>query len=81
MGKRTSIYLTTELAAAISASGKPLAELLWRGLDSLPLADQAELRLTPGEVQQLEAALDCPHPRARVHKGLCGLCGTNVSAR
>ena len=25
------------------------------------------------------SAADCPHPKARVHKGLCGACGTNVS--
>lgn len=25
--------------------------------------------------------VDCPHPRARVHKGLCGACGTNVGTR
>ena len=24
------------------------------------------------------AGSDCPHPSARVHKGLCGACGTNV---
>lgn len=22
----------------------------------------------------------CPHPKARVHKGLCGACGTNVTS-
>jgi hypothetical protein len=24
---------------------------------------------------------DCPHPKARIHKGLCGACGTNVGGR
>ncbi len=24
---------------------------------------------------------DCPHPKARINKGLCGNCGTNVAAR
>jgi hypothetical protein len=24
---------------------------------------------------------DCPHPAARVHKGLCGACGTFVGTR
>ena len=23
----------------------------------------------------------CPHPKARIHKGLCGACGTNVGQR
>lgn len=55
-GKRTSVYLTDELAAAVKASGLPLAVLLWRGLGTA----------------------ECDHPKARVIKGLCGSCGTNV---
>jgi hypothetical protein len=31
-GKRTSIYLSDDLAAAVEASGVPLAELIRRGL-------------------------------------------------
>ena len=31
-GERTSIYLTADLAAAVKASGTPLAELVRRGL-------------------------------------------------
>ena len=28
---------------------------------------------------ELDAALEaCPHPKARINKGLCGACGTNV---
>jgi hypothetical protein len=24
---------------------------------------------------------DCPHPKARINKGLCGACGTNVGTK
>jgi len=33
-GERTSIYLAADLAAAVKASGIPLAELVRRGLDA-----------------------------------------------
>lgn len=29
----------------------------------------------------LGADPDCPHPKARINKGLCGACGTNVGTR
>jgi hypothetical protein len=36
-----------------------------------------------GAVRENLAALkgDCPHPPARINKGLCGACGTNVGMR
>ena len=34
--ERTSIYLAADLAAAVKASGIPLAELVRRGLDAVP---------------------------------------------
>lgn len=44
-GKKTSVYLADDLAAAVEASGVPLAELLRRGLKEPPLelADVARL--------------------------------------
>lgn len=35
--------------------------------------------LNPGAGNAHDRSGDCKHPRARVHKGLCGACGTNVS--
>jgi hypothetical protein len=34
-------------------------------------------------VRQNRAAAngDCPHPKARINKGLCGACGTNVGTK
>jgi hypothetical protein len=29
----------------------------------------------------LGADPDCPHPKARINKGLCGACGTNVGTK
>ncbi len=42
VGKRTSVYLTEDLDAAVRASGVPLAELIRRGLGNHPE--------TPGEI-------------------------------
>jgi hypothetical protein len=35
-GKKTSVYLTPDLAKAVAAAGVPLAALLWRGLFAKP---------------------------------------------
>ena len=106
MGKRTSLYLSDELEAAVKASGLPLAELIRRGLHAPPAAPEA----IPAECFEDVAALaqkefiravaaenapppapawspksrppiagQCPpHPKGRIHKGLCGACGTHV---
>jgi hypothetical protein len=47
MGRRTSVYLSDELAVAVAASGVPLAELVRRGLGMVP----AEPPVTVGPVQ------------------------------
>lgn len=57
----------------------------------LTLLAQAERQIPPagtvdreaGAVRQNLAALrgDCPHPKARINKGLCGACGTYVGTR
>jgi len=73
------VYLTDELAAAVKASGVPLAELVRRGLaatPTLPFGDEWEV-LPPGErPAQDQAAERCTHPPGRILKGLCMACGT-----
>ena len=90
---KTSVYLSSELAAAWKASGRSLTDLVRAGLaaDTEPI--EATLRrvireeiaalpagagLLPSRPAHSGPAGDCPHPKARVHKGLCGACGTNV---
>ena len=113
MGK-TSVYLSTGLAARVKASGVPLSELVRRGLDA-HLAPELETVLTmlraelaavhapalervpaiaatvsmhaqarseeerPAGRMQEPAASACTHPKARVHKGLCGACGQHAA--
>ena len=49
VGKRTSVYLSDGLAAAVAESGVPLAELIRRGLAAVaPSATRLE---TPGEIR------------------------------
>ncbi|MGH3304619.1 MAG: hypothetical protein ACRDOK_23660 [Streptosporangiaceae bacterium] len=43
MGRRTSVYLSDDLAAAVTGSGIPLGELIRRGLGARPE--------TPGEIE------------------------------
>ena len=93
MGKRTSIYLTTELDEAITASGHKISELIWRGLstlddkpagdlDSYALLDEQRWTEAEASAQMAGArAVACPHPRQRRTKGgLCMLCGKNVGS-
>ena len=73
MGKRTSVYLPGDVAALAAASPLTLAELVTRGLACTGHATPAAPRargMVAGEL--------CRHPRARVHRGLCGACGVNV---
>lgn len=44
MGKRTSIYLSDELAEAVRASGVPIAELVRRGLEASRPEGREEMR-------------------------------------
>ena len=92
---KTSVYLSSELATAWKASGRSLTDLVRAGLaaDTEPI--EATLRrVIREEIAALPLAADlplgrpsrsgadageCPHPKARVIKGLCGACGTNVS--
>ncbi len=48
MGKRTSVYLSAEMAAAVDRTGLPLAELIRRGIFGPP-ANPVVVPLRPGE--------------------------------
>jgi hypothetical protein len=84
VGKKTSVYLSDELAGRVKASGVAPADLIRRGLDAgqpepLETLLRRVLRAVLDEWASEHAAQqDCPHPQARVHKGLCGACGTCV---
>ncbi|HEV2255380.1 MAG TPA: hypothetical protein VGS06_19540 [Streptosporangiaceae bacterium] len=80
MGRKTSVYLSDELADRVKASGVAPAELIRRGLDAgEPEPLEAMLRRVLRSVlDERDAGQDCLHPPARVHKGLCGACGTYV---
>lgn len=83
MGKRSSIYLSSDREAAIEASGKTLTEIIDLGLEALSggggsvtvadtgLGGQGS---TAGHSRPFQG--DCKHPRARRAKGLCMACGT-----
>jgi hypothetical protein len=55
MGKRTSVYLTDELAAAFTASGLSLTELVRRGLGA---ADPDEALVRAAATSAAEAVRD-----------------------
>ena len=112
MGK-TSVYLTSDLAARVKAAGVPLSELVRRGLDAhlapdldtvlgmlraelgrtavsttsphpLAAASPAHVRARSEDERHAQhmpepSASACTHPRARVHKGLCGACGQHAA--
>ena len=66
------VYLSKSREAAVKASGKTLAELIDLGLEALSYEQAAGS-------QPARHRRQCPpHPPARIHKGLCGACGTNV---
>jgi hypothetical protein len=91
MGRRRSVYLSDEVDAAITAAGLTLPEVIRRGLaitaaTAGAATPDATARPRKGarspvkDRQSRPSPEDCPHPRARVYKGLCGACGGNVSA-
>lgn len=88
---KTSVYLPADLLARWKASGLPLSEIIRRGLDAIapevheieePLRRviREELAVMSANAPERPPATDCPHPKARVIKGLCNACGTNISA-
>lgn len=87
VGKRTSVYLSDDLAAAVAGSGVPLAELIRRGLGAparrpaRPEAPPAVEAPGPGAPSaKAPARRRCPHPGTRVIGGWCGPCGALVEA-
>ena len=85
MGRRTSVYLSDELAVAVAASGVPLAELVRRGLGMVP----AEPPVTVGPVQVVAdervpagaAALDVRPPSRRPASRVEGQCPPHPGGR
>ena len=70
---RTSVYLNKERQAAVEASGLTLLDIIDRGLASLPPEHPLAGRRTRRDSSQCP-----PHPKGRVTKGFCGLCGHQV---
>lgn len=95
MGKKTSVYLSTELAGRVETSGLPISELVRRGLDAGE-PQSAEVTLTRlldgwGEriLQRLDrsaglatqdAPADCPH-RGLNPGAWCKTCQSAVPER
>jgi hypothetical protein len=75
VGKRTSVYLADDLAALAADSGVPLADLIARGL---ACTGHAPPPAPPARERGMVLGEPCRHPPARVHRGLCGACGTGV---
>lgn len=69
---KQSVYLSSEQEQQWRESGLPLSDILRLGFAKLaeeqPVIVQDKVR----------GRIDCKHPPARVHKGLCGACGRNV---
>jgi hypothetical protein len=89
-GKRVTICakFSEAQAAAIDAARGHMMRSEW--LRHAALAEAERQQAPAGHVdrqaeavrQNLAAARgDCPHPKARVNKGLCGACGRNVGTK
>lgn len=82
MGKRTSIYLSSDREAAIEASGKTLTDIIDLGLQALSGGKVVDVGTSETAVHPASRARptpgDCKHPKARRLKGLCHACGTYV---
>jgi hypothetical protein len=73
MAKRVGVYLSQYDQQRLEKFGLPLIDIIRAGFAKLELEEDL------GKVK-LPAPRDghCPHPPARVHKGLCGQCGAQV---
>jgi len=80
VGKRTSVYLPDDVAALAAQSPLTLAELITRGL-ACPGHDPRPAPATRPRERGIVLGEPCKHPPARVHRGLCGACGTAVAGR
>jgi hypothetical protein len=74
MGKRASIYISDYDSQRLLASGLSLIDVLRAGFDAI---EHQPAKVTPRTLARPTPALlpPCPHPRSRVHKGMCGACG------
>lgn len=84
-GKRVAITakVSEDTADAIDLARGSLSRSEWlRQLIEQGLAGTPAGRPEPAALESLRASRreDCPHPKARVHKGFCGACGTNVTS-
>jgi hypothetical protein len=75
MGKRTSVYLSDEIAEAVRASGRKLSELIAAGLarESPPAPDSAARRawlreLVARELAAMDGESGAPAPPAVAHR-------------
>lgn len=91
VGKRTSVYLADDLAAAVAESGLPLTELIRRGLAAAGMTLESRsrsihtARCCPKRCRgravsgvQPPGRRRCPHPGTRVIGGWCAPCGVVV---
>lgn len=88
MGKRTSVYLSDKIEAAVKASGVPLAELVKRGLGTQAprrpgitdtMTGQLPVTATLSSLPQKLPA-DCPHRGLRPG-AYCRSCDSTVPER
>jgi hypothetical protein len=78
MARSVRVQLDDDLDAAVRASGVSVTELVRRGLTVKTRAKRAVAPKAPAGVPLTRTGDPCPHPKARVNKGLCGGGGTRV---
>ena len=89
-GKRVtmSAKFSEAQAAEIDTARGHMDRSEWLRLAALAAAERQ--RAPAGRVDRqveavrenrIAAGSDCPHPKARINKGLCGACGTYVGTR
>lgn len=78
MARSVRIQLDDDLDAAVRASGVSVTELVRRGLSVKVRAKRTVSSKVAAGVPLTRTGDPCPHPKSRVHKGLCGGCGTRV---
>ena len=55
-----------------TAAGQPVNALLVTALEDYRTTHSGSTTPTPTQTNA------CPHPKARIHKGLCAACGTHI---
>ena len=72
MGKKTTVYLSSDREQAMEATGHTLLEIIDLGLEAAAGTKAG----TSVSSRRREKSGACKHPRARRAKGLCMACGT-----